>query len=412
MRTNWMATERALTLRRFSSGWRSAAFLAATLGFCFSLGPAVLPAAGRSQVSIHGTTGWDSERRPEFSLRPQLTRYEALSWMAASASGEFPPSAYDRCDVRPCRLAEARAGSYRLDVAEPGAWWVDGGMDHWPMYVLPVLGPSSDLVVPVLNLDPGEPCWLSLEEPEAAWVLGVESELPHEASTWRPWRRAFPVDRFGADPVWPRSSGGSVRVAARGRETLSVNCEPGERVELRLPVRDEPTVEVTLLRGGEALAGAVLVSESGWPECLTEPDGRCSAPRGLYSVVTADQVDAVIEVIGDGIHDVPSMTKGVEGAAPATVTVGLARVGAGPTPEIPEVLFAAHWSRSGELLAHSLEHPGNGAFGLVDLRVSRHPGAARTSLSALGYENAWIEWDEAPGRIELRAAVGERLGQR
>ena len=283
-------------------------------------------------------------------------------------------------------------------------WWVAGGMDHWPMYALSVLGPPDDLAVPALNLDPGEPCWLSLEEPEAAWVLGVESELPDDASSWRPWRRSFPLDKFGDVPVWPRLRGGNVLVGAHGRRTLRVNCEPGERVELRLPSRDESTVEVTLSRGGEALAAAVLISESGWPECLTAPDGRCRAPRGSYSVVTVDDVEAVIEIVDHGIHDVPVIS---ERAALAAVTVGLAQVSDSAAPVI---LLVAHWSASGELLARSLETPGESP-GLVDLRVRRHPGAAMTSLSALGYENLWIKWEAAPGRVELTPSPGRHTVQ-
>ena len=170
---------------------------------------------------------------------------------------------------------------------------------------------------------------------------------------------------------------------------------------LRLPLRNEPAVDVTLLRGGEALAEAVLTSEDGWPECLTDSSGRCSVRRGSYSVVTADHDEAVIEIIGHGMHDVPATP---EDATPATVAVALSRDNGGTAPKL---LFVAHWSAAGELLAQGLESLGAEPRGPADLRISRHPEAATTSLSAFGYENAWIEWAAAEERVELILVVGE-----
>lgn len=361
---------------------------------------APLPAGEPSDLWIRGTTFWPPERRPEFSLEPQLTKYEVLSWMAAPVADGSAPHATSRCDLGPCAVAAARDGSYELRVEQPGAWWVVGGIDHRRMYSLPVLGPPERRVAPVIGMELGEPCWLSLKEPDVAWVLGAGSTLPDDTAVWRLWHGPFRFNRFGRYPVWPQRSGGAIRVGASGREVVRVACGPGEQVDLRLPLQKEPTVEVGLSRGHEALAGAVLVSPAGWPECLTGSDGRCSLPRGTYTVVTADDADAVIDIIGHGMHHVPAMAAD---ASLASVEIGLEGRAGG---RVPQMLFVAHWSASGELLAHSLETPREDAPDLVVLRVSRHPDAAETSLSAYGYENEWIDWGTAVGRVDLRAIAG------
>ena len=367
---------------------------------------APLPAGEPLNLWIRGTTSWPTEKRPEFSLEPQLTKYEVLSWMAAPVPDGSAPHATSRCDLRPCAVAAARDGSYELRLEQPGAWWVVGGMDHRRMYSLPVLGPPERRVVPLIGMEPGEPCWLSLKKPDVAWVLGAGSARPGDTAVWRLWDGPFRLNRFGRYPVWPQRSGGAIRVGAPGREIVQVACEPGEQVDLRLPLQNEPTAEARLSRGREALVGAVLVSRGGWPECLTDSDGRCSLPRGTYTVVTADRADAVIDISGHGMHDVPVMTAD---ASPASVEVGLE---GGADGRSPEMLFVAHWSASGELLAHSLQTPRKGSPGLVTLRVSRHPGAAETSLSAYGYENERIDWGTAVGRVDLRAVAGGDSDQR
>lgn len=371
------------------------------VAFVFGSSFAPLSAGEPSDLWIRGTTSWTPERRPEFSLEPQLTRYEMLSWMAAPIPEGVISAVTSRCDLRPCAVAAAKGGLFELRLVQPGAWWIVGGMDHRLMYSLPVLGPPERRVAPVIGMDPGEPCWLSLEEPEVAWVLGVGSVRPGDTASWRRWSGPFRFNRFGRYPVWPQRSGGAIRIGAAGRASVRVACEPGEQVNLRLPLQPRPTVEVTLFRGHEALAGAVLVSQDGWPECLTDSDGRCRLPRGTYTVVTADDADVVIDIVGGGIHDVPARTAEIP---LASVDVSLE---GGAEGWVPEMLFVAHWSASGELLAQNLETSREDPLGRVYLRVrvNRHPGAAETSLSAYGYENEWVDWSTAVGRVDLKPVI-------
>ncbi len=177
------------------------------------------------------------------------------------------------------------------------------------------------------------------------------------------------------------------------------DCSSGALIEVSLEQRSDPLLDLRLLlevgeggASGEALEGAILVDEGGWPVSISDESGTVTVPGGLYRVLAPSGGEWRLRVGESGTRRLPTPERSALVLGP--------EAGDG----VPATVIAIHWSGAGDVLGRQELDPTR--VGPADRHRARWtvrapPGAVETTILAPGYEKQAVDWSLGRKNVEL-----------